>query len=117
MTIRLVGLVFVLVTLQSPSTQQNPRGEEERNLEIRTCLPRPEQAPVRPDLPDLSRLGLLLDPLAPGGARPEIQEQNLPVPVNPSTVTLFPVSPDDQLSSITTGTNDYENLQEPDCRP
>ena len=104
------------LTLQvaAPATQ-DPNGEEEPQVLDLSCLPRSEPEPTATAPPDLSRIGLVFDPLAPGGARPEEQEEILPVPVDPRTVTLFPVTPGDQPETSESEGKDLE--EDPDCRP
>jgi|GEM_PF-5746782 len=97
---------------------QDPNVEKAPVVNDPSCPPRPEPEPA-PTVPlDLSRSGLVFDPLAPGGARPEQREEIVPVPVNPRTVTLSPVTRGDQPDQPVTPLPEGKELEtlKSDCR-
>jgi len=94
---------------------QDPNVEKVPVIIDHSCPPRPEPEPAPTAPLDLSRSGLVFDPLAPGGARPEEQEQIMPVPVDPRTVTLFPATRGDETENPEPEGKDLE--EDPDCRP
>ena len=83
-------LAAVAAVVSTPAAPGKPVGGKDAEAKSLSCPPRQEPEPV-PTGPDLSAQGLVFDPLAPGGARPMEQGTTATAPVNPSTVTLFPV--------------------------
>lgn len=82
-----------LALLQATATAtQDPNVEKAPAVTDRSCPPRPEPEPAPTAPLDLSPSGLVFDPLAPGGARPERQDEVVPVPVDPRTVTILPAT-------------------------
>lgn len=84
--------VALAAIIQIPAASQNETVDgSDAALSSYPCPPRPESDPASSRPPDVSPQGLVFDPGAPGGARPEERRESMPVPVDPRTVTLFPV--------------------------
>lgn len=107
-------LAAAALVIQTPAPMRVPDGVEGTQVLNLSCPPRPEFEPAPTAPLDLSRSGLEFDPLAPGGARPEEQDETMPVPVDPRTVTLLPATRGDQTENPEPEGKDLE--QNPDCR-
>ncbi len=89
----LATLATVMAVSQTPILPRaDPVSGKDRETTGPPCPPRHEPESAAPSPLDLAR-GLVFDPLAPGGARPENAEKITPVPVDPGMVRLFPVLP------------------------
>jgi hypothetical protein len=117
--IRLFAILAAFVSAdQAAVVPQDPTGEKAREVQNPPCPPRPGYEPNPTGPLDLSRQGLVFDPLAPEGVRPKEQEQMKPAPVNPSAVTLFPVPKTDIMPTHKKIEGEEDVDQDPHaCRP